>query len=177
MCSAAWGYGTETCAVASVYVELGVAYLCLCERTFPRSVAVKYLEELQREFSARHGDDVANASRPYHFVSFGVEAHWRACAARPRLALANLPARRCTDTVIQATKRTYTDARSQPARGPGAAGAANAAAPLSKVNEELSSVTRIMTTNIQDLLGRGERLDRTEAHTHTHTRSRTVGPC
>ena len=59
------------------------------------------------------------------------------------------------DTVIQSTKRQYTDARSQPGRG------TPQAQPLSKVNEELNSVTRIMTTNIQDLLGRGERLDRT----------------
>ena len=59
----------------SVYVELGVAYLCLCERTFPRSVAMQYLEELQRVFNARHGEEVANASRPYHFVSFGPCAH------------------------------------------------------------------------------------------------------
>ena len=39
---------------------------------------------------------------------------------------------------------------------------AQSAAPLSKVNEELTSVTKIMTTNIQELLGRGERLDRTQ---------------
>ena len=54
-----------------MYIELGVAYLCLCERAFPSSVAVQYLEALQQEFNTVYGDQVATASRPYQFIAFG----------------------------------------------------------------------------------------------------------
>lgn len=50
------------------------------------------------------------------------------------------------DTVIQRVKRQYKDPRAQ--------------RNLEKLNEELTDVTRIMTQNIQDVLGRGEVLDR-----------------
>ena len=48
--------------------------------------------------------------------------------------------------MIQRVKRQYQDPR--------------AAKNLDKLNEELSDVTRIMTQNIQDVLGRGEVIDR-----------------
>lgn len=50
------------------------------------------------------------------------------------------------DTFIQKTKKSYKDPRSK--------------GNLSRVNEDLVDVTRIMTKNIQDVLGRGEALDR-----------------
>lgn len=49
------------------------------------------------------------------------------------------------DTFIQRTKKQYKDARS--------------AKNLEKLNEDLGDVQRIMTKNIQDVLGRGEQLD------------------
>ncbi|KAJ3184002.1 SNAP receptor [Gaertneriomyces sp. JEL0708] len=50
------------------------------------------------------------------------------------------------DTFIQKTKKQYKDTRTQKN--------------LHKLNEDLHDVTRIMTRNIQDVLGRGEALDR-----------------
>lgn len=49
------------------------------------------------------------------------------------------------DTFIQKTKRLYVDTRTQ--------------RNLNKLNEDLNDVQKIMTQNIQDVLGRGERLD------------------
>ena len=49
------------------------------------------------------------------------------------------------DTFIQRTKKLYVDTRTQ--------------RNLNKLNEELSDVQDIMKQNIQDVLGRGERLD------------------
>jgi len=49
------------------------------------------------------------------------------------------------DTFIQKTKRLYIDTRTQ--------------RNLNKLNEDLQDVQKIMTQNIQDVLGRGERLD------------------
>ncbi|KAI8913987.1 hypothetical protein PhCBS80983_g02996 [Powellomyces hirtus] len=50
------------------------------------------------------------------------------------------------DSYIQKVKRQYKDSRTQ--------------RNLNKLNEDLQDVTRIMTKNIQDVLGRGEQLDR-----------------
>merc|ERR1719421_2088200 len=49
------------------------------------------------------------------------------------------------DTFIQKTKKLYVDTRTQ--------------RNLNKLNEELHDVQKIMTQNIQDVLGRGERLE------------------
>ena len=49
------------------------------------------------------------------------------------------------DTFIQKTKKLYVDTRTQ--------------RNLSKLNDELSDVQDIMKQNIQDVLGRGEKLD------------------
>ncbi|KAJ3399810.1 SNAP receptor, partial [Chytridiales sp. JEL 0842] len=53
------------------------------------------------------------------------------------------------DTFIQKTKKQYKDTRTQ--------------RNVHKLNEELQDVTRIMTKNIQDVLGRGETLDKMSA--------------
>ncbi|KAI8898266.1 Longin-like domain-containing protein [Globomyces pollinis-pini] len=50
------------------------------------------------------------------------------------------------DNFIQKTKKNYKDARTQ--------------RNLQKLNEDLGDVTRIMTKNIQEVLGRGEQLER-----------------
>lgn len=49
------------------------------------------------------------------------------------------------DTFIQKTKRLYSDTRTQ--------------RNLNKLNEDLADVQKIMTKNIQEVLGRGEKLD------------------
>lgn len=50
------------------------------------------------------------------------------------------------DTFMQKTKRIYQDTRTQNN--------------LTKLNEDLQDVTRIMTKNMEDLLWRGDSLDR-----------------
>lgn len=50
------------------------------------------------------------------------------------------------DTFIQKTKKAYKDTRTSKNLG--------------KLNDDLQDVTRIMTRNISDVLGRGEALDR-----------------
>lgn len=50
------------------------------------------------------------------------------------------------DTFMQKTKKIYQDTRTQ--------------SNLSKLNEDLQDVTRIMTKNMEDLLWRGDSLDR-----------------
>lgn len=50
------------------------------------------------------------------------------------------------DTFIQRTKKQYADARTQ--------------RNIEKLNDDLTEVHSIMTKNIQDVLGQGERLDR-----------------
>ena len=50
------------------------------------------------------------------------------------------------DTFIQRTKKTYQDAR--------------ASSNLDKLNDELRDVTKVMTKNIEDLLYRGDSLER-----------------
>lgn len=105
----------------SYLIEFGVCYLTLCEKSYPKKLAFTYLEELQKEFNEKYGQEVGTVARPYAFVKF--------------------------DSFIQKTKRQYKDARAQ--------------RNLQKLNEDLHDVTRIMTKNIQDVLGRGETLDRT----------------
>jgi vesicle transport protein SEC22 len=101
-------------------IEFGVCYLTLCEKSYPKKLAFTYLEELQKEFHEKYGQEVGTVARPYAFVKF--------------------------DSFIQKTKRQYKDARAQ--------------RNLQKLNDDLHDVTRIMTKNIQDVLGRGETLDR-----------------
>jgi len=57
------------------------------------------------------------------------------------------------DTFIQKTKRLYMDARTQ--------------RNLNKMNEELAEVQQIMTRNIQEVLGQGERLDQVTRMSNT----------
>lgn len=124
--------------IISYLIEYGVCYLVLAERQDPKRLAFAYLEEVHREFHEAHGDEVDTAARPYAFMSFGM-----ACSLllqRCSFARAGL------DATMQRIKRRFGDSRQHN---------------LSKLNDDLQDVTRIMTTNIQDVLGRGEKLDST----------------
>lgn len=57
------------------------------------------------------------------------------------------------DTFIQKTKKLYMDTRAQ--------------RNVNKLNEDLADVQKIMMTNIQEVLGRGERLDSARAPRHS----------
>jgi len=64
-----------------------VCYLTLCEKSYPKKLAFKFLEELQKEFDIQYADEITSAKRPYAFLKF--------------------------DTFIQKTKKVYSDTRSQ----------------------------------------------------------------
>jgi len=68
-------------------IEKGVVYLALCEQGFSKRLAFAYLEDLQNEFDAQHGNRVGTVSRPYSFIEF--------------------------DNYIQKTKKNYTDSRAR----------------------------------------------------------------
>lgn len=100
-------------------IEYGVCYLVICDKSYPKKLAFAYLEELQKEFHEKYGNEVSRVDRPYALVKF--------------------------DTFIQKVKRQYKDTRAQ--------------RNLHKLNEDLHDVTRIMTKNIESVLGRGENLE------------------
>lgn len=55
-------------------MEMGVCYLALCDKSYPKVLAFQYLEELQKEFNASYGTEVGSVARPYAFVKFGINS-------------------------------------------------------------------------------------------------------
>ncbi|GAA5895254.1 hypothetical protein JCM6882_006629 [Rhodosporidiobolus microsporus] len=110
-----------------------IIYLTIADRSYPRKLAFSFLSELSTEFSRSYPPDMSlkPGLRPYAFVKF--------------------------DTFIQRTKRLYLDPRGAEASGKG--GSVHASG-LDQLNEDLQDVTRIMTKNMEDLLWRGDSLDR-----------------
>ncbi|ODN81671.1 hypothetical protein L202_02069 [Cryptococcus amylolentus CBS 6039] len=111
-----------------------VIYMCICDNSYPRKLAFSYLDELSKEFQRSYGDKIDSVTRPYAFMGF--------------------------DTFIGKTTRLYRDSRSltQPGAGPSSSKAP--ATQLDQLNENLKDVTQIMTKNMEDLLWRGDSLDR-----------------
>ncbi|GAA5941655.1 synaptobrevin family protein [Sporobolomyces koalae] len=109
-----------------------IVYLTIADRSYPRKLAFSYLSELSNEFTRSYPPEMSLKAglRPYAFVKF--------------------------DTFIQRTKRLYLDPRGAEASGKGT----GVASGLEQLNEDLQDVTRIMTKNMEDLLWRGDSLDR-----------------
>lgn len=122
--------------------------MCICEQSYPRKLAFSYLDELSKEFSRSYGDKVEGATRPYAFMGFG---KWQRLSKWQVQVLIGL------DTFISKTTRLYRDSRSLTQGGQAAAGPSSQ---LDQLNENLQDVTRIMTKNMEDLLWRGDSLDR-----------------
>ncbi|GAA6060407.1 hypothetical protein JCM10212_002175 [Sporobolomyces blumeae] len=110
-----------------------IVYLTIADRSYPRKLAFSYLSELSNEFARSYPPETSlkPGLRPYAFVKF--------------------------DTFIQRTKRLYLDPRGAEASGRGTGVVASG---LEQLNEDLQDVTRIMTKNMEDLLWRGDSLDR-----------------
>lgn len=106
-----------------VFIDQGIAYLCVADRLYPRRLAFSYLDELARSFYSKHGHLVESVQRPYAFLSFEHE-------------------------VVQLRKKIRDD------------GGLSSSSSLSKLNEDLGQVHKILTKNIQDVLQRGEKIDR-----------------
>lgn len=101
-------------------VHGGVAYLGLCDRSYPKKLAFSLLHDLQVSFESQYKDMVDSVTRPYAFQKF--------------------------ETVIQKTKKSYVDVRAKQN--------------LDRLHEELLDVTKIMTTSINDVLERGNKLEK-----------------
>lgn len=47
--------------------------MTFCDKSYPRKLAYKYLEELKQEFLTRHSNDLKQKKlRPYAFEKFGI---------------------------------------------------------------------------------------------------------
>ena len=121
--------------------------MCICDTAYPRKLAFSYLDELSKEFQRSYEGKIESATRPYAFMGFG-----RRHQSRTRRAVL------IVDTFISKTTRLYQDSRTLTQGG----GPASSAPPsqLDQLNDNLKDVTRIMTKNMEDLLWRGDSLDR-----------------
>ncbi|RSH91110.1 SNAP receptor [Saitozyma podzolica] len=120
-----------------------VIYMCICDANYPRKLAFSYLDELSKEFQTSYGDKIETVNRPYAFMGF--------------------------DTFISKTTRLYRDSRTLQGSGT----APGPSSQLDQLNENLKDVTRIMTKNMEDLLWRGDSLDRM-SHLSTSLRSESA---
>jgi vesicle transport protein SEC22 len=121
-------------------LDSGVIYLCLSDRYFPKRLAFNYLDEVAVSFSESYGNQVESAQRPYAFIQFGTRLH--EATVHPLSHILYF----AVDTTLQRIKKNYKDSRNQQN--------------LSRLNEELQNVTKIMTKNIQDVVQRGEKIDK-----------------
>lgn len=119
--------------------------MCICDSSYPRKLAFSYLDELSKEFQGSYGEKIDSASRSYAFMGFGALF---TCA---QISTNDI------DTFISKTTRLYRDSRTLTQ---GAGGAPGPSSQLDQLNENLKDVTRIMTKNMEDLLWRGDSLDR-----------------
>lgn len=108
-----------------------VAYLAITERSYPKKLALTYLEDVRAEFqtSYKRENYLDPQLRPYAYSEF--------------------------DRFIDRTKKTYQDSR--------------ATDNLGRLNDELKDVTQVMTKNIEDLLYRGDSLEKMGMHAMTVT--------
>lgn len=99
-----------------------MAYLAITERSYPKKLALTYLEDIRAEFQTSYKRDEIHDPqlRPYQYSEF--------------------------DRFIERSKKTYQDSR--------------ATDNLSRLNDELKDVTQVMTKNIEDLLYRGDSLEK-----------------
>ena len=118
-------------------------YLVITDKSYPRKLAFSYLDEMSKEFWTSYGQKVEGTRKPYAFVGFGQfipPSSFERCTH---------PWFTSPDTFMSKTARLYQDTRN-------VAGGSN----LDKLNDELQDVTKIMTKNMEELLWRGDSLDR-----------------
>jgi vesicle transport protein SEC22 len=123
----------------------------MCDRSYPKKLAFQYLEDLKNEFERVNGSQIETAARPYAFIKFGMLL---ISTAHATIVFIHSLKFYCfityvslyLDTYIQKTKKLYLDTRTQ--------------RNIAKLNDELYEVHQIMTRNVQEVLGVGEKLDR-----------------
>jgi vesicle transport protein SEC22 len=117
--------------------------MCICDASYPRKLAFSYLDELSKEFQRSYGAKIETVGRPYAFMGFGG-------SFMEGIEL-------MSDTFISKTTRLYKDSRTLTQ---GAGTASGPSSQMDQLNENLKDVTRIMSKNMDDLLWRGDSLDR-----------------
>lgn len=55
----------------SYMVENGICYMTLCDSSYPRKLALNYLQDLQKEFSNFDVSLIKKLIKPYSFLKFG----------------------------------------------------------------------------------------------------------
>lgn len=139
----------------SYNIEGRVCYLTMCDRSYPKKLAFQYLEDLKNEFERVNGSQIETAARPYAFIKFGmvlsllsavIISNWSTVEYLSFFFLQFVFFLFQKDTFIQKTKKLYQDTRTQ--------------RNITKLNDELYEVHQIMTRNVQEVLGVGEKLDR-----------------
>ncbi|BFZ62312.1 SNAP receptor [Saitoella coloradoensis] len=116
-------------------IDQGVVYLVIANKSYPRALAFSYLSDLASEFTTSYppSQTADPRLRPYAFVAF--------------------------DTFMQKTKRIYADPRAVQEHAYGGGGTKTKGG-LDQLESELKDVQRVMTKNIEDLLYRGDSLNR-----------------
>nr|BAK00094.1 predicted protein [Hordeum vulgare subsp. vulgare] len=117
----------------------------MCDRSYPKKLAFQYLEDLKSEFERVNGSQIETAARPYAFIKFGMVLRSFMNIFHIHLLISYWVVCLCLDTFIQKTRKLYLDTRTQ--------------RNLAKLNDELYEVHQIMTRNVQEVLGVGEKLD------------------
>ena len=99
-----------------------LTFIAITERSYPKRLALTYLEDVRTEFqnSYKRDDYLDPTVRPYAYAEF--------------------------ERFLDRTKKTYQDSRAQDN--------------LHRLNDELKDVTQVMTKNIEDLLYRGDSLEK-----------------
>ncbi|RHY99283.1 hypothetical protein DYB37_004506 [Aphanomyces astaci] len=128
-------------------IEEGVCYLTLSDKNYPKRLAFLYLEdihggfidELRRDHGDNWRDTVTTVARPYAFIKFG-ESPSSSIVAFFVLSIL------CPDKYIQKKRKEYTDPSSSQN--------------MSKLNNDLADIHNVMRQNIQEVLNRGEAIDR-----------------
>lgn len=144
MCAGTLPVSASSCCRSSYLIADNVVFLTIADKSYPRKLAFSYLDELSKEFATTYGPKVETVRKPYAFVGFGKSLG--ALYVYVSISI-SFP-----DTFMSKTARLYRDTRT--------ASAANSSG-LNKLNDELQDVTRIMTKNMEELLWRGDSLDRT----------------
>jgi vesicle transport protein SEC22 len=127
----------------SYLISDNVVFLTIADKSYPRKLAFSYLDELSKEFATTYGFKVETVRKPYAFIGFGAYYPWVYAGLSDRPTI-------LTDTFMSKTARLYQDTRTANAASSG----------LDRLNDDLQDVTRIMTKNMEELLWRGDSLDR-----------------
>jgi vesicle transport protein SEC22 len=151
-----------------------VIYMCICDANYPRKLAFSYLDELSKEFQTSYGDKIETVNRPYAFMGFGRSLRYFHLHCPPSTAACDFACAYTTvDTFISKTTRLYRDSRTLQGSGT----APGPSSQLDQLNENLKDVTRIMTKNMEDLLWRGDSLDRMSMSYSSTRHLPIVFPC